>query len=186
MGNPLNPLDSIATIAQSVAGGLDALFTSDEEREQAKLMMMKELNKPHIMQAMITLEEAKNPNMFVSGWRPALGWLSVVLLGYAWIARDLIVMFTEVTVAQLPPVDAGQMMTLVLALLGLGATRTYEKVNGVHRDQWKAARPTAKPAAESRTAPLQSEAAKPAKETDFSKAEKNSAFDPDESSAFNF
>ena len=44
----------------------------------------------------------------------------------------------------LPTVDAGEMMTLVLALLGLGATRTYEKLKGVSRESWtvKAQKPT--------------------------------------------
>jgi len=34
---------------------------------------------------------------------------------------------------QLPGIDAGEIMTLVLALLGLGMTRTYEKIKGVSR-----------------------------------------------------
>lgn len=138
MGINLNPLGSIA---ESVVGGLDELFTSDEEREKAKLLMMKELNQPHILQAMTNLEEAKHPSIFVAGWRPGLGWLCVMLLAYAWMGKDIIVILLMLfgqgeIVTQLPGVDTGELMTLVLALLGLGATRTFEKINGVARSGW--------------------------------------------------
>lgn len=134
MSNPL----AIGSIAKGIMGGLDALFTSDEERAQAELAVVKELNQPHIMQAMITLQEAKHPSAFVSGWRPALGWLCVILLAYAWIGRDAVIIGLELfgkggIVGKLPQVDAGEMLTLVFALLGLGATRSYEKMKGVAR-----------------------------------------------------
>lgn len=242
--NPLNPLDSAASIADSVATGLDQLFTSDEERLQARATMESLLQKPHIIQAMTNLEEAKNPNMFVSGWRPALGWLCIILLAYSWIGRDLIVIGLDmlqsdqiIEVAQLqqpaeaatatarqidqllettadrdaltaqlaeardrlaqagsafseaqdvalrsdaqvplgeqlPKLDSGAIISLVLALLGLGATRTYEKVNGVARTQWrdnKARQPAGK------SAPAE-EVEKAPPTDDFSKQELDRAF----------
>jgi len=118
--------------------GIDSLFTSDEEREQAKLLMQVELQKPHMMQALTTLEEAKHPSWWVSGWRPALGWLCVVLLAYSWIGRDFVIVGLSLsggaeTIALLPVVDTGELMTLVISLLGLGGLRTYEKLNGKAR-----------------------------------------------------
>ena len=118
--------------------GIDSLFTSDEERAQAKLMMQVELQKPHMMQALTTLEEAKNPNWWVSGWRPALGWLSVFLLAYSWVGRDFIIIGLSMsemdeTIKLLPKVNPGELMTLVISLLGLGGLRTYEKMNGKAR-----------------------------------------------------
>ena len=87
---------------------------------------------------MANIEEAKHPSVFVSGWRPALGWLCVVLLAYAWIGRDLIVIGLSVAdmaavVKDLPVIGTGELMTLVMSLLGLGATRMYEKTKGVAR-----------------------------------------------------
>jgi len=118
--------------------GIDGLFTSDEERAQAKLLMQVELQKPHMMQAMTTLAEAKHPNWWVSGWRPALGWLCVLLLAYAWVGRDFIVIGLSLsgnvdTISMLPVVDSSELLTLVFALLGLGGLRTYEKMNGAAR-----------------------------------------------------
>lgn len=133
-------LNPIGAVADSVINGLDKLFTSDEEREVAKLKMMSELNKPHIIQALTNLEEAKHPSIFVSGWRPALGWLCVVLLAYAWMGRDILTLtlpFVMEDVPTLPASESGELLTLVLALLGLGATRTYEKMKGVARSSWE-------------------------------------------------
>ena len=136
----LGNLNPIGTIVDSVLKGADALFTSDEEREDAKLKMMEELNKPHILQAIANVHEAQHPSMFVAGWRPALGWLCVILLAYAWMGRDLLTIalpyLTHESI-KLPVMDFGELMTLVLALLGLGATRTFERLQGVERNSWK-------------------------------------------------
>ena len=135
----MNPA-AIGSIASGIMSGLDGLFTSDEERGKAELLMIKELNKPHILQAMTNIEEAKHPSIFVSGWRPGLGWLCVLLLGYAWIGRDFVIIGLGLAnkpeiIKQLPLVESGDLMTLVLALLGLGASRTYEKLKGVSRSK---------------------------------------------------
>jgi hypothetical protein len=131
----------ISNIAGEVMKGLDSLFTSDEEREAAKMQLMQELNRPHILQAIANIREAEHPSVFVAGWRPALGWLCVLLLGYAWIGRDSLIIALNLfgrseIVSQLPVIETGELMTLVFALLGLGATRTYEKISGVARSSW--------------------------------------------------
>lgn len=45
------------------------IFTSDEERAKAELSLNHQLQQPHILQAMATIEEAKHPSVFVSGVR---------------------------------------------------------------------------------------------------------------------
>jgi hypothetical protein len=87
------------------------------------------------------IEEARHPSLFVSGWRPALGWLCVLLLAYAWIGRDILILILALTdqvkiINQLPMVDWGELLTLVLAMLGLGGIRMKEKTKGVARTSW--------------------------------------------------
>ncbi|MGI0119700.1 3TM-type holin [Zooshikella sp. RANM57] len=125
-------------LADSIFNGLDELFTSDDERLKGKLAIIEALNKANQLQGLTNLEEAKNPSIFVSGWRPALGWLCALLLGYAWIGRDLIVMALALSghtdVANtLPMIDTGELFSLVFALLGLGGIRSFEKTKGVAR-----------------------------------------------------
>ena len=128
----------VGQIVEGVFKGIDSVFTSDEEREKARLAMQAELQKPHILQAMANIKEAEHPNWFVAGWRPALGWLCVILLFYVWIGRDAItISLVEFghsdVVSMLPVIDTSQIMTLVFSLLGLGGLRTYEKINGKAR-----------------------------------------------------
>jgi len=128
----------VGGVVDGVFKGLDSLFTSDDERETARLKMQVELQKPHMMQAIANIHEAQHPNWFVAGWRPALGWLCVFLLTYAFVGRDFVIIGLSLldrqdVVPLLPAVNAGEIMTLVLALLGLGGLRTYEKMTGQAR-----------------------------------------------------
>ena len=125
----------VGSLGEAVMGGLDDLFTSDEEREAAKLKMMALMAQPHLMQAAANIESAKSTNWFVAGGRPALMWVCAIALFYNWLIKDMIVIgivsfnknAAEI-VPLLPSIDGAEVTGLVTALLGLGALRTYEKV----------------------------------------------------------
>jgi hypothetical protein len=78
----------------------------------------------------IDLEEAKNPNLFVSGWRPAVGWVCAFALAWQFIFSSIfewVVKLLKVNVVA-PTLDTGSLITILFALLGLGGMRSYEKV----------------------------------------------------------
>ena len=52
-------LDPIGGIVEGLTNGLDELFTSDEEREAAKLKLQTLMQQPHILQAVANIEGAK-------------------------------------------------------------------------------------------------------------------------------
>lgn len=135
---PIVPINA-GQVVSGVMEGLDALFTSDEERAAAKLAAQQALDHPHVLQALANIEAAKHSSLLVAGWRPALGWLCVLLLGYAWLGRDLVVIALSLgdraDIADvLPLIQTGELMTLVFALLGLGGIRAYEGIRGVKRE----------------------------------------------------
>lgn len=78
-------------------------------------------------QADINAAEASNPSLFVSGWRPAIGWIGAAGLAYQYIVRPVAV---GAGLHDLPALDHS-LMELVVAMLGLGGLRTFEKVKGV-------------------------------------------------------
>lgn len=128
-------LDPIGSIVAGLAGGLDELFTSDEEREAAKLKLQTLMQQPHILQAVANIEGAKHRSIFVAGWRPAIGWVAALGLGYQYLVlpfAGLINSYLKLP-AELPDLESDQLMTLVLALLGLGGMRTFEKFKGVSK-----------------------------------------------------
>jgi hypothetical protein len=85
-------------------------------------------------QAAINQTEAANPNLFVSGWRPFVGWVCGLGLAYAFlikpIASPLVQKWSGVPMEAL---DVGTLLTLLFGMLGLGGMRTFEKMNGVAR-----------------------------------------------------
>jgi len=128
-------LDPIGGIVEGLATGLDELFTSDEEREAAKLKLQTLMQQPHILQAVANIEGAKHRSVFVAGWRPAIGWVAALGLGYQYLVlpfAGLINAYLKLP-AELPDLESDQLMTLVLALLGLGGMRTFEKFKGVSK-----------------------------------------------------
>ena len=80
--------------------------------------------------------EAENPNPFVSGWRPAAGWVCVMGLAYTFLGRPLLAWLSPLADIPIPPdIDTGELMTLLLGMLGLGSLRTYERLKGSARMQ---------------------------------------------------
>ena len=126
-------LNPFAGIAEGVMGGLDDLFTSDEERAKAALKIQEVLQKPHILQAMANIEEAKHKSVFVAGWRPAIGWVCAIGLGYQFLILPFAGLINAYSLlpAELPSIQAAELTTLVMALLGLGGLRTFEKSKGL-------------------------------------------------------
>lgn len=79
--------------------------------------------------------EAANSSLFVSGWRPFIGWVCGSALCYQYIVRPIIkgvyVAYTGHDFpVQFPGIDEN-LWQLMLGMLGLGGFRTYEKVKGV-------------------------------------------------------
>ena len=76
--------------------------------------------------------EAQHASIFVAGWRPFIGWTSGVGIAYTFVLAPFIEFVARASgyVGEMPMPDMGQLMTLVLAMLGVGAMRSYDKVHG--------------------------------------------------------
>jgi len=97
--------------------------------ELAKLASTTDLAKAQIG---VNAVEAANPNWFISGWRPAVGWTCAGGLFYQVIARPILGWVMQNLFGwTLPPhLEMDQLMTVLFGMLGLGAYRTVEKVKG--------------------------------------------------------
>jgi hypothetical protein len=71
--------------------------------------------------------EAASPSVFVSGWRPFIGWVCGLACAWNWIGLPILRMY----VPDLTPANLTEMMPVLMGLLGLGALRTVEKINNV-------------------------------------------------------
>jgi hypothetical protein len=77
--------------------------------------------------------EAANPKLFVSGWRPAIGWVCGSALAFQLVLGPMIVWGSELVGRPVhPPIMQTELLTtLLIGMLGLGGMRTVEKLNGV-------------------------------------------------------
>lgn len=77
--------------------------------------------------------EASSESIFVAGWRPFVGWVCGLGLGYVAIFEPLIRFVATVGfhyVGSYPIIDTTLTMQVLLGLLGMGAMRSYDKKNG--------------------------------------------------------
>lgn len=85
-------------------------------------------------QAEINMKEAEHPSLFVSGWRPFVGWVCGIACAYCFLVQPILAWISALAVVAAPPVlDIGTLVSLLGGLLGLGTLRTVEKAKGVER-----------------------------------------------------
>ena len=112
---------------------IDRLFPDPAAKAKAELDMMVLLQTQDLQRVMGQLEinaaEAANPNMWVAGWRPAIGWCCG--LGFLWAAIGHPV-FAYIAAIKgwpaAPAVDTDVLLYVLGGMLGLGTLRTVEKV----------------------------------------------------------
>jgi len=102
------------------------------EREiQAKLT--DSLAQVDLAQLGINKVEAAHRSMFVAGWRPFIGWTCGVALMYTYVLQPILVFGLAQSgyLIDLPKMDLGELMPVLMGMLGLGGLRSWEKVKGV-------------------------------------------------------
>lgn len=139
--NPATPIAGILDGASKIIG---MFKLSPELKAQLQAQLVAEnidLEKAELAanlvqiqgQLEINKEEARSPNWFIAGARPAVMWVCVIALFWAYVLQP----FTEFTLAvfhytlpvNLPHLDTGTLISgLLIPLLGLGTLRTIEKV----------------------------------------------------------
>ena len=102
---------------------------SEQEKQQLAAAVM-------VIQGQMDINknEALNTNVFVSGWRPFVGWVCGFGLIYSFIAHPLL-SWASINFSFIAPpaLDLSTLLTILGGMLGLGGLRTVEKIKGVSR-----------------------------------------------------
>ena len=123
----------VSTLVGPVTGLLDK-FIEDKGQKNAlahEIATMSERHHQELMKSQIEVNkvEAANSNLFVSGWRPFIGWTC----GLGMFGNFITIPFANFVLALLeiaiviPLVPLETMMPVLMGMLGLGAMRSYEK-----------------------------------------------------------
>jgi hypothetical protein len=134
------PVPAIVTALLPALGTLvDRLIPDRAAAEKAKAEMEAELirasNEAALAQVEVNKIEAAHSSVFVAGWRPSIGWVCAAGLAWAFVVAPiaswaLLVLGVK---AELPAIQFDHLFELVLAMLGIGGLRTFEKLRGVAR-----------------------------------------------------
>lgn len=136
-----SPAAQIVEGASKIIGMFKLSDTQKAEMEQQLTMANLDMEKTALAGQVAELEgqiqtnasEAESKSIFVSGWRPAVGWVCAMAFGWAFVIQPFaafVCALRHYTIA-LPTLDLSTMMPVLLGMLGLGTLRSYEKVQGV-------------------------------------------------------
>lgn len=127
-------LGAVASFAQDIA---DRIFPDKiaQEKERADFLLKATELDNQLAQSQIDVNktEAASENIFVSGWRPFIGWVCGAAFVYHMILQPFItyVYALRGVVIVLPVFDSSMLNATLMGLLGLGAMRTVEKVQAI-------------------------------------------------------
>ena len=131
----------IEALIGPVMGLLDKIIPDPTEKARLahEIATLAERQAHEIAKSQIEVNrtEAASSSMFVAGWRPAVGWICAVGLGFNFICvpiGNFVLAVNESTII-IPALDVSEMMPVLMGMLGLGAYRTFEKTKGVARDR---------------------------------------------------
>jgi len=131
-------IPALATILGPAIGTLiDRLIPDKHEAEKTKMeieaRLVEAANQINIEQAKTNQLEAQHRSVFVAGWRPALGWVSAIGFGWAFLGQPIAVWLAAVWYPQLsvPALDTAPLLEMAFAMLGLAGLRSWEKSKGL-------------------------------------------------------
>lgn len=112
---------------------LDKWIPDAKDRLDAEQIIMKSLLALDLGQLEVNKVEAAHENIFVAGWRPAIGWICGASYAYSFILQPFLVFGMtafghHVEAAQLPHIDIGELSMVLLGMLGLGTMRSFDKM----------------------------------------------------------
>ena len=128
-----NPLKPVFEIINKLIPDRDLATKINAEIAQKQQDGDLQLN---LAQIEVNKIEAQSSFLFVSGWRPYIGWGCGTALIYSLFLRVLIYDIAHLfnSSITMPAIDIASLTAILLAMLGMSQQRTNEKIAGVARE----------------------------------------------------
>ena len=134
-------LAAISALIGPISSLLDKVIPDKDLREKLshEIATMAERHSQEQVMAQIEVNkvEAAHHNMFVAGWRPAIGWICALGMAGNFLIIPFANMALELTDSGvlIPMIALSEMMPVLMGILGLGTLRTVEKIQKVSREK---------------------------------------------------
>ena len=117
-----------------VTGLLDK-FVEDKDQKAALAHEISTMADRHaqelaLAQVEVNKAEAASGSVWKGGWRPFVGWVCGTAFAYHFVIQPLAIFVVAaygMEIPALPEFDMGQLMTVLMGMLGLGGLRSFEK-----------------------------------------------------------
>jgi len=83
----------IGGLVKEIGNAVDKIFTSDDERLSKEVAKERLRTLIDTKQISLNETESKSHNIFVAGWRPAIGWICAVALFYEYLLVPILIDF---------------------------------------------------------------------------------------------
>ena len=125
---------SLLALLPTISGILDKVIPDKNARQAAQLALEAADQRGELDLLLGQLEvnkvEAASKSLFVSGWRPFIGWVCGVGLMYNVLLSPFLDIWFD-----MPSVDPALLYPVLMGMLGLAGARTFEKTKGVSREK---------------------------------------------------
>lgn len=129
-------LGSLAkSISRDAAPVIDHYFPTVAEKTAATATLEKLAQVPDTQQVRVDVAEAKTGNLFIAGWRPAVGWMCALALGWGYVIGPVA---SIIVGYPLPMFHSAHLSDILYAMLGIEGGTT---ISG----HWAARRPGGAP-----------------------------------------
>jgi hypothetical protein len=123
---------------------IDRLFPDPDKAQQAKIELFKLQQSGELAQLAaetdlakgqlaVNTEEAKSSSIFVSGWRPFIGWVCGSAFAMNFVVGPIVTFSAQAFLGKnlpWPTLDFTTIMPVLLGMLGLSGMRSYDKAKG--------------------------------------------------------
>jgi hypothetical protein len=118
---------------KTIAKVVDDLHTSEGEKLDKKILMQRIKQKLAEKQLDVNAKEASHRSVFVSGWRPFIGWCGGFALAFEFILSPAIEWYSKFAGLNLiaPEIQTGPLLAIVTSMLGVAGLRSFEKSRGL-------------------------------------------------------
>jgi hypothetical protein len=126
---------NLLSLLPSITKTLDKFVQDKDLKLKLEHELLSGLQKLDLAQIEVNKEEAKHSSLFVSGWRPFIGWSCGIAITYHAMAQPIL----EVVLRafgldfKFPEFDLAMLYPVLMGMLGLSASRSFEKSKGVAR-----------------------------------------------------
>jgi hypothetical protein len=157
----MDPLSLIGSLTGIFGKVIDKIWPDPAQAAQAKLALMEAQQKGDLAeldaelrlslsQIDVNKTEAASSSLWVSGWRPAVGWACAAAFAWSFVLAPFVAYFAALAgkdISGLPKLDLSQMMPVLLGMLGLGGIHAFERAKGVAQGQSDREMPSYQPTA---------------------------------------